>query len=82
MKILIINQHTQNHGDEAACLALVRRLLAAGYSDITVSYNTPCCMEDIFFIHEAGVKQIKNNFYGQVKLRSNRKLLHSGFDFG
>ena len=63
MKILIINQHTQNHGDEAACLALVRRLLAAGYSDITVSYNTPCCMEDIFFIHEARVKQIKNNFY-------------------
>ena len=63
MKILIINQHSQNHGDEAAGRALVRKLLAAGYSDITVSYNTQCCDDAVFFIHEAGVKQFKKNFY-------------------
>ena len=63
MKILIINQHSQNHGDEAAGRALVRKLLSAGYSDITVSYNTQCCDDAVFFIHEAGVKQFKKNFY-------------------
>ncbi len=63
MKILIINQHSQNHGDEAAGLALVRKLLSAGYSDITVSYNTPCCREDVFFVHEPGVRQIRQNHY-------------------
>lgn len=61
MKILIINQHSQNHGDEAAGLALIRKLLSAGYSDITVSYNTSCCQEEVFFVHEPEVLQIKKN---------------------
>jgi colanic acid/amylovoran biosynthesis protein len=39
MKILIINQHTRNHGDEAAGLALIRGLYVKGYQDITISYN-------------------------------------------
>src|ERR1035437_8871538 len=39
MKILIINQHSKNHGDEAAGLALIRNLYKKGYTNITVSYN-------------------------------------------
>ena len=39
MKILIINQHTKNHGDEAAALALIRSLYENNYTDITVLYN-------------------------------------------
>lgn len=46
MKILIVNQHTQNHGDEAAGLALIRKLYENGYKDITVLYNITY-LEDI-----------------------------------
>ncbi len=44
MKILIINQHSKNHGDEAAGLALIRKLYKEGYTNISVSYNMdfPC----------------------------------------
>ena len=40
MKILIINQHSMNHGDEAAGKALIRTLYDRGFQDIAVSYNT------------------------------------------
>ena len=40
MKILIINQHTSNHGDEAAGKALIRGIREAGIEDeIAVLYN-------------------------------------------
>lgn len=39
MKILIINQHSKNHGDEAAGLALIRNIYKKGYTNISVSYN-------------------------------------------
>ena len=38
MKILIINQHSMNHGDEAG-KALIRTLYDRGFQDIAVSYN-------------------------------------------
>lgn len=39
MRILIINQHSANHGDESACMALLRSLDKKGYNDVTISYN-------------------------------------------
>ncbi|MDA3780764.1 MAG: polysaccharide pyruvyl transferase family protein [Bacteroidales bacterium] len=39
MKILIINQATRNHGDEAAGKALIRSLYNNGHKNISVSYN-------------------------------------------
>ena len=39
MKILIVNQHSLNHGDEAAGMALLRALKERGFHDITIQYN-------------------------------------------
>lgn len=51
-KILIINQHSMNHGDEAAGLALVRTLYRAGFKDITVLYNMTSTDEQILLKYE------------------------------
>ncbi len=51
--ILIINQHSKNHGDEAAGLALIRSLHKSGNTDITVSYN-------IRFSDERALLQYRN----------------------
>lgn len=40
MKVLIINQHTRNHGDEAALMGLTRLLKKLGVRNITVSLNS------------------------------------------
>jgi len=40
MKVLVINQHTRNHGDEAALLGLTRLLRKLGVREIAVSLNS------------------------------------------
>ena len=62
MKILVINQHSQNHGDEAAGKALLRTLYDRGFEDITVSYNMPCTTPAAFFFYQS-IKQLSPRFY-------------------
>lgn len=65
MKILIINQHSMNHGDEAAGLALVCSLNQNGFHDITILYNVHKKDAGVFFKFE----NVKNaNIYARSKL--------------
>ena len=59
MKILIINQHSHNHGDEAAGKALIRSLYEEGFRDIAVSYNLAKTDPESMF-HYKTVRQISS----------------------
>ena len=74
-KLLIVNQHSQNHGDEAAGLALIRSLHRAGFTDLTVLYNMhvtdPAC-----FLRCDGVKQVVPDGYVRGMSRLARLYLN------
>jgi len=72
--ILIINQHSQNHGDEAAGLALIRSLYQSGYTNITVSYNMRCT-EDRALLKYLDVKHITPALYLRGTARIANLLL-------
>jgi colanic acid/amylovoran biosynthesis protein len=60
MNILIVNQHTRNHGDEAAGLALIRSLYFSNFKDIALSYNGPIMnWNENCYIKHADIKQIE-----------------------
>lgn len=50
MKVLIINQHTSNHGDEAAAKSLYRALKTKGIEKLNILYNTISLQEQEKFI--------------------------------
>ncbi|CAG9297717.1 polysaccharide pyruvyl transferase family protein [Celerinatantimonas diazotrophica] len=61
MRVLLLNQHTLNHGDESAGRALVNKLYSTKYhiDDIEILYNSVYVKEDEYFDFEN--KQIKHN---------------------
>ena len=67
-KILIINQHTSNHGDEAAGIALIREL-KSNYKNakISVLYNWYEKLEDDAFIGLNEFKDVKHFSFGTSK---------------
>lgn len=74
--ILIINQHSQNHGDEAAGLALIRSLYQNGYRNITISYNIHCS-EDRALLKYQKVKQLPPAYY----LRGTARIVRIALKF-
>lgn len=75
MKFLLINQVTRNHGDEAACLALVRTLYKAGDNDISISYNNHSEWNDRCFIKYKDVSQIWSDPVSKWERRSVKLYL-------
>lgn len=77
MKILIINQHSANHGDEAACMALLRSLDKQGYNDITISYNMNHLMSEkckFKYKEVRNLSPIKINYYSNKAINLYNKF--------
>lgn len=61
MKLLMINQHASNHGDEAAGKALIRAIRAKGFKEeINILYNTKTNYDNEYLNVDSS---IKNNEY-------------------
>lgn len=63
MKILIVNQHTNNFGDDAAGTALVNRLLQVGVKQVELLYCMPGCLpvndNRVIHNHKLNVRQLR-----------------------
>lgn len=77
MKLLIINQHTGNHGDEAAGKALIRKLLEnKNVSELTVSYNTHDLSKEVFFeIKDSRVKHLETSSLDYIQSKGIKAKL-------
>ena len=82
VKVGIVSEKAKyNLSSQEEVLPFLEKLSGEGVSYGTTSKSIKGQLKaTVDFLKDCG--QIKNNFYGQVKLRSNRKLLHCGFDFG
>lgn len=74
MKVLLINQHTSNHGDEAAGKALLRALIDNGYKgeDIAIIYNSGGLLDIEKLNVDSQIKHVysgKNSFIDKLLIR-------------
>lgn len=82
MKILAINQHSKNHGDQAAAYAVYRSLYDQGYTDLTIGYMAYEPWTDDCNINYKDIKSLPPTFFSNIKekvvrfaLKHDNKLL-------